>query len=161
MKPKKSMSTAIQKCYKSPSTHRQQRRVDFVTELPYDIIPLIMEHFETIELINLFQICNEWKAQLISCKNIWSNFVIHGGNSDSIDSAEEGSELQAEGDQISPFVAGVADNVLQLQLINIRNKRDFTPMILKQVILGRFIRLEYLELCGKKNSHRSTAFECV
>ena len=76
---KKNMSTAIRKCYRSPLVHQQKKLcVDFVTELPYDIIPLIMKHFETLELFHLFQISKEWKTQLISCKSLWSKVIIHG-----------------------------------------------------------------------------------
>ncbi|KAI7856144.1 hypothetical protein BDC45DRAFT_504460, partial [Circinella umbellata] len=133
------MPTAIRKCYRSHLVHQQKKRcVDFVTELPYDIIPLIMKHFETMELFHLFQISKEWKTQLISCKSLWSKVIIHGDTGDRME--------EHNNDPIVSFVATVADNIIRLELISIRSKKNVTPMILKQMVFGSFIRLEYLEL---------------
>ncbi|KAI9246912.1 hypothetical protein BDA99DRAFT_526480 [Phascolomyces articulosus] len=136
------MTTTLQHSNKV-SNQESQRQVDFVLELPNEIVPLIMKHFETIELLNLLTVSKQWKDQLVACKSLWFNIVFHGHTPEWNETSIIFNKMR---DSI-PFI----DIAVQLKLVGLSSSEDMTttiPLLLKPLVCGAYVQLEYLELCG-------------
>ncbi|KAI7852879.1 hypothetical protein BDC45DRAFT_570777 [Circinella umbellata] len=54
----------------------KSRYVDFITELPIEPLPFIMDHFSLTELFEFFMVSKTWKIRLLGCYSLWSNITI-------------------------------------------------------------------------------------
>ncbi|KAI9247491.1 hypothetical protein BDA99DRAFT_565165 [Phascolomyces articulosus] len=67
----------------SPSTYRNndhkaklnkdtQQNIDFIANLPLELIILIMKQFSVVELFDFLSVSKEWQHQISSCSSLWT-----------------------------------------------------------------------------------------
>ncbi|KAI9247458.1 hypothetical protein BDA99DRAFT_542905 [Phascolomyces articulosus] len=106
--------------------------VDFISELPFDLVPLIMKHFSAVELFHLFNVSKVWKARLLSCCKLWSRVTIFR------------AQLNIH---VLTTLASVAPHVEHLGLSFVISG-DMYTRVLHLLERGIFVKLEHLEING-------------
>ncbi|KAI9247459.1 hypothetical protein BDA99DRAFT_542906 [Phascolomyces articulosus] len=114
--------------------------VDFISALPFDLVPLILKNFSSVELLNLFSVSKIWKERLLSCYESYLSIVIFRW------------ELNTN---ILKELNTVADKVVHLGLTFIASEGLYTRA-LQLLESGIFVNLKHLEITDCNLSKNTT-----
>ena len=119
------------------SDSTESRFVDFVAELPIEILPLIMDYFSLTELFEFFTVSKAWKIRLVGCYTLWSNITVSRSTS---------SKMITKN-----VLDAITWQMVQLRIINLQwiQRPTLFRTILKQFKQKKFEALERLELNSK------------
>ena len=115
----------------------ESRFVDFVAELPIEILPLIMDYFSVTELFEFFTVSKTWKIRLVGCYSLWSNIIISRSTS---------SKMITKN-----VLDAITWQIVQLRIIDLQwhLRPTLFRRILEQFKQKQFEALELLELNSK------------
>ncbi|KAI9247422.1 hypothetical protein BDA99DRAFT_254429 [Phascolomyces articulosus] len=126
------------------TTNASQCHVDFITELPFDILPLILRHFKTQELFHLLTVSKTWKMILVNTPpSLWSSIIFR--------------KTHLNKQTIKSGLAPVVHHVKRHDMIHV----PYSPLVrdlLEYMKQGMFVKLESLELVGRFLHSRSTKY---
>ncbi|KAI9496818.1 hypothetical protein BDB00DRAFT_807325 [Zychaea mexicana] len=112
------------------SLDQQNYKIDFITELPFDILPKIMYYLPMHMCVLCVNVSQSWRARIRQCSAVWRKMIID--NSDDDDA------------RVYNNLSYVSDQVRELSL---RGFDEYVPsQFLKTLELGRFTRLQSLAL---------------
>ena len=115
---------------------QQDRCIDFIKELPYDIIPNIMTRLDSTTLLRSLDISKTWETILLrECTEVWSLSKITMDGYDGF--------TQADLEKLTK----VSEHVVDLELRNLTDNH-LCDNILIQIMRGTFKKLKSIIICG-------------
>ncbi|KAI9264855.1 hypothetical protein BDA99DRAFT_558968 [Phascolomyces articulosus] len=114
------------------------RRVDFITQLPFDLLPIVMERFAPRDLLKLLDVSRRWRYRLSEeCASLWSTVMIDNGCS---------SKWQWKRQEFSR-ITHVAQHIIQLHLSEVMDVRSMEEIFIPMAN-NKFTRLQELIIHG-------------
>ncbi|KAI9249251.1 hypothetical protein BDA99DRAFT_224649 [Phascolomyces articulosus] len=115
------------------SLDQQNRRVDFITQLPFDILPKIMSYLLPYMCAVCVDVSHSWRSRIQQCSPIWRKLIIDHSDSDDA--------------KIYHNLAHVSDQVRELSLRGFIN--HIPSEFLQTLATGHFTNLQSLALRRK------------
>ena len=112
---------------------QQNRRIDFITHLPFDILPKIMSYLPVYMRVICINVSHSWRSRIRQCSSIWRKMIIDHSDYDDA--------------RVYHNLFHVSDQVRELSL---RGFIEHTPFqFLESLKFGHFTHLRTLALRRK------------
>ena len=115
-------------------------RVNFVTELPYEVLHQILEHIEMEEMIQLLDISKGWRSRLSGFSKPWREICLS-------------SQENEEGGPPKPIMSKLHHVSQHVEEIVLHSSKSYeTEMVLAVIMSSSFSSINILEIHGKKRN---------
>ncbi|KAI9484908.1 hypothetical protein BDB00DRAFT_933335 [Zychaea mexicana] len=126
----------LQDCYNAAKT-RQEKRINFITKLPYDLLCQVMDHLPIYNLAQALQVCRDWRDRMSVYPKPWASiYLMESG----IGCSEKGDEINS----VMNVLPHVSRNVEKIHITCLESEQ--CEKLFSMIIKGTFNRLQRLQL---------------